>query len=61
VIADFNQAAGDKLTLQGFGSGAAQAALRSAAVSASGTVLTLADNTRITLAGVQSLQGSAFV
>jgi Ca2+-binding RTX toxin-like protein len=61
VINDFNQAAGDKLTLLGFAGGAAQSALAAAQVTGAGTILTLSDNTRITLSGVQSLQGTAFI
>ena len=49
VLGDFNQSNGDRIVLQGFAPGAAQSALAGARQTAGGTVLTLADNTTITL------------
>lgn len=51
----------DLISLQGYGSGAVQAALASASVSGGSTVLTLPDSTRITLFGLASIGGAAFV
>ena len=51
----------DRITLQGYGSGAVANALASASLGASGLTLTLPDATKVTLVGVASLNASAFV
>ena len=50
----------DRLALRGFGGGGAQAGVANTQVVGGSTVLTLADNTRITLAGVGSLGDASF-
>ena len=50
----------DRLALRGFGGGGTQAGVTSTQVVGGSTILTLADNTRITLAGVGSLGGASF-
>ena len=59
VIGDFNQANGDRIVLQGFGPNAAQTALATARLGGGGTIITLSDNTQITLVGIASLQPTA--
>ena len=60
LITDFS-ASTDKVTLQGYGSGAVTAALNSAAFSGGSETLTLSDGTKVTFAGVTNLSGSNFV
>ncbi len=60
VIGDFDASAGDRIVLQGYAPGAAAAALAGARAGGGGTVLTLSDNTSITVVGVGSLQPGAF-
>ena len=50
----------DRLALRGFAGGGTQAGITSTQVAGGSTILTLADNTRITLAGVASLGGASF-
>jgi len=59
VLGDFNQAAGDRVLLQGYAGGAA-AALAGASVGGGSTVLSLSDGTRVTFQGVTGLTASAF-
>lgn len=60
VIADFNAAAGDRVTLQGYGANAAGQALAGASVGAGGTTVSLTDGTQILFAGVTNLSASNF-
>ena len=60
VIGNFNTAT-DKVTLQGYGAGAASTALSTAAVSNGSETLTLSDGTKVTFSGVSNLSSSSFV
>ena len=51
----------DHIALQGYGSGAANAAIASAKVAGGSTTFALSDNTRVTLVNVGALQRSFFV
>lgn len=60
VFYDF-KAGEDHIVLQGYGSGAANAAIASAKVAGGSTTFALSDNTRVTLVNVGALQRSFFV
>lgn len=59
LITNFH--AGDLVSLQGYGTGAVQAALKTETVGPNGVTITLSDNTSITFAGLTTLSASAFV
>ena len=50
----------DRIALRGFAGSGTQAGLASSQVVGGSTLITLADNTRITLAGVTDLAGTSF-
>ena len=60
VIADFGSSAANQVILKGYGSSAVTLALAGQSHSASGTTITLSDNTTITFTGVTSLDASSF-
>jgi len=60
TIFDFNQTAGDRITLQGY-TGGTQAALANARVSGGSTALSLSDGTAIMFQNVMSLNPESFI
>ena len=60
IIYDFKPSE-DHIALQGYGSGAASAAIASAKVAGGSSTFALSDNTRVTLVNVAALQPSIFV
>ncbi len=60
TVSDFSLAAGDRISIQGFGLTASQVVANSTVVNGN-TVINLGDSTTITLTGVTNLSTSFFV